>query len=330
MQLPRCNFSNHQYTYLEGQWKDALSPLFPETFTNQSRSEWLERFAYNYQDKCNAETFRCHVYEPNNCRIHALDIVKYQWIPRNCYLEDFDPLRVDRAMRNKTVLFIGDSLMRQQFNSWRFLMRSVWADKKEAMYEEQFHTVNGAHYIFAWGKFLAADREERLLMTGDAAVDPDMGWAQLLLDPNQRVDVVMMNVGHHWHKADTNFDHYTAMIDSVLDYLKQHFEGRRIIFRTSAVGHYGCGEDGDMLSRPIDVAPVLQESTDKYNWRKPIVHERVWMQRAELQGLDDRFLFLNVSQSQNRPDAHQEYNIRNGRRGIDCLHWCLPGVPGKL
>jgi hypothetical protein len=57
--------------------------------------------------------------------------------------------------------------------------------------------------------------------------------------------------------------------------------------------------------------------------------ERVWSQKVleEYPELVDRFRVLNVSFSAYRADAHLGYKVRDNDVKLDCLHWCMPGVP---
>jgi hypothetical protein len=99
------------------------------------------------------------------------------------------------------------------------------------------------------------------------------------------------------------------------------------VFRTSVPGHYDC--QLEEAHSPINFIPYLDPKTDKYNWRKPVVADHQWLRVLGRQQLFN-FQYLNVSHSNFRPDAHAEFKRRRGSISADCLHWCSPGVPGKL
>lgn len=311
--LPACDFQGQ--TYLEGEWTDAL----------RSPAKGL----YDYQPQCDSGKFRCHIASPNGCPAKSPSINRYQWIPKRCSLQNFDPVAIDNQLGGgQTILFIGDSLMRQQFNSWRFLMRPVWQSEEDALRNEpeEFSTVAGNRFVFEWAKYLVdesvfAEKHQLTLRTNRK------GWPKRLIE--EKIDYVVMNVGHHWHKLDKQFGQYEAMVQKVLRYFKEHFRGKRLIFRTSTPGHYEC-QQSDLSGAPIDYVPPLTEDNDPFNWRKPIRADLLWAKEATRMGLSGKFRYLNVSHSIYRSDAHVEYKIRSGKQTVDCLHWCLPGVPGKI
>ena len=54
----------------------------------------------------------------------------------------------------------------------------------------------------------------------------------------------------------------------------------------------------------------------------------MWYEKArQYPQLEDRFRVLNVSFSAYRADAHVGWKVRDKQLKLDCLHWCMPGVP---
>jgi hypothetical protein len=208
-------------------------------------------------------------------------------------------------------------------------MRPVWSSAENALRSrpEEFTTRKGNKFIFDWSKYLVDEKQYSgepqriaLLLNRD-------GWAKKLME--EKVDVMIMNVGHHWHKFDREFRHYQQMLDLVMDHVKKYFRGQRVVFRTSTPGHYDCFRE-DLKWHPIDYVPPLNATNDPYNWRKPIKADLLWKRGAEQRGLANAFRYINVSHSIFRSDAHVEYKIRQNQKIEDCLHWCLPGVPGMM
>lgn len=281
----------------------------------------LLKMPYEYQPECNGGSFPCHVISPNQCIEKAKKILEYQWIPSSCYLLPFDPFAFSKSLAGRSMVFVGDSLMRQMFNSLRFLLTTV--TKEINRNSEMFRTVDDAEVSFVWSKFLVD--EKAFVNNGTLSVHSDLPWLKQL-NGKREIKYFIFNTGHHWHKVDRNFVKYSSMVNLVLEALKRHFNGSLLIFRTTSAGHYGC----EVQNRaPIDYIPVLKPEIDRYNWRKPIAAEVQWLDKAAEKGMAYRFRFLNVSNSGFRSDAHSEFKIRNGRKSTDCLHWCLPGVPGN-
>lgn len=320
--MPKCDFANQNY--LDGEWSRALPA--PGSLMSIDNDPVL----YQYQDACDSNKFRCHIASPNGCPQKSEHLTSFQWIPKHCSLRSFDAGLLDRRLGGRTIMFVGDSLMRQQFNSWRFLLRSVWSSEEDALRNdpEEFKTVGGNRFLFDWSKFLVDEKKYsqkdpkqqrlELLLSRD-------GWARKLM--REPIDVIIMNVGHHWHKFDREFGRYNEMLTLVLNHIQRYFKGDSLVFRTSTPGHYDCFNE-ELRSQPIDYVPPLNSTNDPFNWRKPIKADLLWQKEAEIRGLGRVFQYLNVSHSIYRSDAHVEYKIRQDRRIEDCLHWCLPGVPG--
>lgn len=67
------------------------------------------------------EPLNCPVIDSEfNCQLYSrpdTDYLRYQWKPLNCDLPRFDGLNFLTKMRGKTVMFVGDSLGRNQWES---------------------------------------------------------------------------------------------------------------------------------------------------------------------------------------------------------------------
>ena len=310
--LPTCSFrSEEPASYIDGVWQ-KVKPDFRKATTDAGA---LDSFAYNYQPSCNKGPFRCHIAEPNSCGPKSLQMLQYHWTPNSCRLMDFVPAELERMWAGKYVLFVGDSLMRQMFNSIRFLMRDHWMSAEQALRKdpEFFDTKSRARIEFVWSKYLLDEHAlpGRLVL-------PQRSWPDMV----KKADWVIMNVGHHWHKKDRSFENYEAMVNMVTDTMQTNFKGSLFVFRTSAPGYYGC----ETMEEPVDTPQELTPDIDLYDWRKPIQAELMWEQKARERSLDS-FRWLNVSFSAYRADAHVGYKIRDGQNKLDCLHWCMPGVP---
>jgi hypothetical protein len=285
--------------YVEGEW-------IPGLLDAAKHETKLENNAYNYQNDCNEGKFKCHIPEPNACRAKALTVIKSQWIPNNCHLIPFNAEKLIRKMRNKTLVFVGDSLMRQMFNSMRYLLKSqVTAEDYK---RECFETRSNFSVYFEWSKFIVRTDN------GSFELDEN-GWFARW----KKADVLVINVGHHWHKIDKRFRKYTRMVRNSLTAFKKHFKGSLILYRTTSPGHYGCDS-------PLNATSTTNEKAhDRFHWQKPVEEEIVWKKTATEMQLHN-FHILNISNTILRPDGHAEYKFKR-RKLVDCLHWCLPGIP---
>lgn len=174
--LPMCDYratDASQMQYNVGRWVEAKVPYADNALVGDA----LDTFAYNYQPACNRGPFRCHVTEPHSCGKRSLQMLRYHWQPDTCTVAPFIPDELEHRWAGKRVLFIGDSLMRQMFNSLRYLMREHWKTPEDGVRREPeyFETKSGARVEFAWSKFLL---EERLLP--DRMELPENNWPDLI------------------------------------------------------------------------------------------------------------------------------------------------------
>lgn len=173
-------------------------------------------------------------------------------------------------------------------------------------------------------------------------------------------DVVVLNIGHHYHAADSAFAHYGAMAARAARALARAMKpSAQLVFRTTNVGHHKC----EAALRPLHSRKEAWERLvdagssiwawqparggvdifkDKYNWRGPPLFEGAWASATAAKSrkglsLAGRFAFLNVSFLDARADGHVATAMRYGPTvskaakkkasfPLDCLHYCYPGV----
>jgi hypothetical protein len=117
-------------------------------------------------------------------------------------------------MKGKKLMVVGDSLMRQMFNSLRFMLQSSVNDPSSIRFDTRSETIRidaeDLEISFHWSTHLI---ETRLFIQNKTLV-PSKAWVQRLAqDP--RVNILIFNVGHHWHKVDRRFDYYVDMTEVV-------------------------------------------------------------------------------------------------------------------
>jgi len=183
-------------------------------------------------------------------------------------------------------------------------------------------------------------------------------WQRLVAE----ADVVVLNVGHHYHTVDKTFAKYARLAMEGAIHLERVLKpSAQLVFRTTNIGHYAC----ENASRPLRSRKEAWEQLtshgrdiwgwhvakgseghvrhadmfkDKYHWRGPPLFEHEWAAAAHATGtLGQRFAFLNVSFMDARADGHVASSMRYSpttgefsgptKTGfpIDCLHYCYPG-----
>ncbi|GJN14139.1 hypothetical protein PR202_gb00924 [Eleusine coracana subsp. coracana] len=215
-----------------------------QTTTRRSRRRWQGRlpFALNDEDEdeeCDLFSgswvpdatdhplYReqdCPYIQPQlTCQSRGRPDTGYQhwrWQPHDCTLPAFDATRLLHALRNKRMLFVGDSLGRGQFTSMACLLSSAVPEPEKKSFEmspDQQHTVfrvageYNATVEFYWAPFLLRSNAD------DAAVHR-VGIADRAVKRG--------SIGHHgarWRGADVVvFNTYlwwcTGLRFRVLDY----------------------------------------------------------------------------------------------------------------
>jgi len=132
------------------------------------------------------------------------------------------------------------------------------------------------------------------------------------------VDLLVLNVGHHYHLSDPSFSRYEDMVQTTMEVLEADFPSGLFVFRGTNLGlpppakgclPYLCTTP--TLHAPPEIVP------DKYRWRDAVRQDHFWsdaMAKAS-PSLRRRSTYLNITDSTaRRPDAF----------ATDCLHPNFP------
>ena len=96
--------------YLDGEWRlDHPQPALPYRLRKEELSKWLNKENASYPGACHEHP-------------HTPPPQQYQWQPRACSLRLRDRSAACMALRGMHVLFVGDSIAEQQFNSYSHLL----------------------------------------------------------------------------------------------------------------------------------------------------------------------------------------------------------------
>lgn len=307
--LPACDMQEQDY--VEGTWHILDDKCRPKSL------EQVEARQYRHEHDCDSHNHVCNE-ETDTCRRKAVNISSYEWYPYQCNLLRFDAEELDRRIGRRYVLFVGDSLHLQQFRSFRQLMARVTVGPDRPAWNE-FYTKNGGHFEVIAAQFLVGQPCCNNFENQSLHVLPDADWLQLA----KKADILILSVGHHWHRRDVEFQHYSTAAKNVLLQLQADFQGTDVIFRTSSFGHHMCHE----IQHPLPNITAAMTPTwmvhDPYHWMSPIWHEHVWQQLASKIDLKAKFWYSNSSMTLLRGDAHKDWqrNLDDSPFN-DCLHYC--------
>ena len=310
--LPACNMS--EQAYMEGDWRYMQEHCRPQSLYDLGVRE------YAYHTYCNPAHHIC-TSETDTCRGKVERVGSYEWHPHKCNLQAFDPWQIDKKLGGRNVLFAGDSIMLQQFYSWKRLMGGAIKGSSPTLWNK-FQTHNRGHHEVIAAQFLVGVPCCNHFQDQSLEVLPDAEWLHLA----RHADILILNTGHHLHRRDPGFEHYHSVVRNVLTTLKAEFRGSHIIFRTSTWGHHKC----DTVTRPshnLSEAMNFMEN-DPYSWMLPVYAEHIWADVAHEVGLGNKFRFVNSSMTLLRGDGHIDRQMDlDGSSFNDCLHYCMPGVP---
>ncbi|PIA62172.1 hypothetical protein AQUCO_00200285v1 [Aquilegia coerulea] len=302
-----------------------------------------------------------------NCITHGrpdMGYLYWRWKPKQCKLPRFNPSTFLQLLKNKHLVFVGDSMARNQLESLLCLVSSValpnlvysnGEENKFRRWNIPSHNINVSIY---WSPFLVKGSEK----------SNEFNYNKLLLDSvddrwaadMDHFDMMVLSVGHWFLHPAVYYDkdvllgcHYCPDLNyteiGFYDVFRKAFDttlkaitdGRGnnaidVIVTTFSPAHFE-GEWDKAGACPKK--EPFKEGEKEVQWmdaemRKIEVEEveKAKKNSAKLPGL--RFEALDVTKlSIMRPDGHpgpymNPFPFADGvkdRVQNDCVHWCLPG-----
>ncbi|XP_050379686.1 protein trichome birefringence-like 43 [Argentina anserina] len=271
------------------------------------------------------------------------EYLKYRWQPSSCETPRFSGSRFLERLRGKRILFVGDSL---SMNQWQSLTCMLYKSVKAK------YTISriGSLSIFSFPAY-----DVSIMLSRNAYLVDTVHMRNgnvLMLDSMKNgsywrtFDVIIFNTWHWWlhtgkkqpwafvrygfNNAHKNMNRLMAYekalntwakwVDSSVDTYKT-----KIFFQGVSPDHVNAREWGDHSNSN----GCLGQTKPVYGTQYPggshpaeVVLERV------LRTISKPVHLLNITRlSQLREDSHPSAYGFGGARGMDCTHWCLPGVP---
>ncbi|EPS66265.1 hypothetical protein M569_08511, partial [Genlisea aurea] len=291
------------------------------------------------------------------------DYFKLRWKPRACTLPRLDGRKMLELLRGKRLVFVGDSLNRNMWESLICILKNAVVDPKK-VFEQQGrqHFREDASFSFLfqdYGNFTVEFFVSPFLVQEWHVFDSNGTRKETLrLDLMNKAsarykdaDVIVFNTGHWWthEKTSTGKDYYQEgrhvhqdlnaleafrralttwgrWVDSNVDRDKS-----LVFFRGYSASHFSGGQWNSGGQCDNQTEPIKKEEYLSPYMDKMIVLEQVLM------GMKTRVHYLNVTRMTDyRKDGHpsiyrkrsySEVERRSPRSFQDCSHWCLPGVP---
>ncbi|KAM2859719.1 hypothetical protein COP2_025108 [Malus domestica] len=269
--------------------------------------------------------------------------LKYRWQPYSCNLPTFDGEDFLERFRDKRIMFVGDSL---SLNQWQSLTCMIHATSPQSGYTikriggtstftSKSHNVS---LMLARNAFLVhidQQRYGRVLKLDSIDLKDGKSWKEY--------DVLIFNTWHWWLHARRK-----QPWDFIQDGKTLHRDMNRLVAYEKALKTWARWVDKNVDTKKTKVffQSISPSHWNASHWgypdgrnctaeREPLV---VAYPRSKdpaevivdkvLGDMSKQVLLLNVTGlSQLRKDGHPSIYGNGAHLGMDCSHWCLPGVP---
>ncbi|XP_010558437.1 PREDICTED: protein trichome birefringence-like 4 [Tarenaya hassleriana] len=287
--------------------------------------------------------------------------LRYRWRPHGCTIPRFDGRKMLGILRGKRLVFVGDSLNRNMWESLVCSLSQSLEGKSRVLKDSsaRWNLINGS-YGFRFKEFQCSiDFIKSPFLVQESKYSDRFGKKRetLRLDVIQGsitelyrdADIVIFNTGHWWTHQKTNkgkgyfqegshiYDRlevrkaYTKALHTWADWVDANINisRTRVFFVGYSSSHFrkGAWNSGGQCDGELE--PIKNETyAGEYPWMMRVLESVISEMKTPV-------YYMNITKmTWYRTDGHpsvygQPPEIR-GRSSVmfqDCSHWCLPGIP---
>ncbi|KAK7367838.1 hypothetical protein VNO80_09856 [Phaseolus coccineus] len=301
--------------------------------------------------------FDCHL----NGRPDS-EYVKWKWQPHGCDIPSLNATDFLEKLRGQKLVFVGDSLNRNMWESMVCILRQSVRDKKrvfeisgktefkkKGVYAFRFEDYN-CSVDFVGSPFIV--RESTFKGTNGSFETLRLDLMDRTTTTYHDADIIVFNTGHWWTHEKTSrgedyyqegnhiyprlkvLDAYTRALTTWARWIDNNIDANRtqVFFRGYSVTHFRGGQWNSGGQCHKETEPI----TDGKHLRKYPSKMRA-LEHVVIPKMKTPVIYMNISRlTDYRKDGHpsiyrMEYKTPEEHASAelhqDCSHWCLPGVP---